>query len=188
MARVEPSGEGEGEGRRRHGKPQLRIDEARRWTAKALELAAAGEAGAVAAMMALLMNMRCSEIISRVARDVDDSARVLWITVSKTEAGRRTFEVPGVLVPHLRRVAEGKKAEALLFGRHWRDWPRAWVKRICDLAGVPRVCAHAMRGAHASLATERGVTAHAVAAALDHESETTTLRSYATPAAVATGR
>jgi hypothetical protein len=35
----------EGKGKRRHGKPQLRIDEARRWMAKAAELADAGEAG-----------------------------------------------------------------------------------------------------------------------------------------------
>jgi len=41
-----------GVGRRRHGKAQLRIDEARRWQAKALEFADQGEAGAVAAMMA----------------------------------------------------------------------------------------------------------------------------------------
>jgi hypothetical protein len=81
-----------------------------------------------------------------------------------------------------------KQPGALLFGRHWRDWPRHWVKHICEKAGVPKVCAHAMRGAHASLATERGITAHVVAAALGHESETTTFRSYATADSVAAGR
>ena len=34
-------------GKRRHGKPQLRVDEARRWQAKALQLAEEGEGGAV---------------------------------------------------------------------------------------------------------------------------------------------
>ena len=35
----------EGLGKRRHGKPQLRIDEARKWTATALELADKGTWG-----------------------------------------------------------------------------------------------------------------------------------------------
>ena len=65
----------EGKGKRRHGKPQLRIDEARRWMAKATELADGGEAGAVAAMMALLLGMRASEIVSRVVRDHDEGRR-----------------------------------------------------------------------------------------------------------------
>ena len=33
-----------------------------------------------------------------------------------------------------------------------RDWPRKWGKRVCAAAGVPVVCAHAMRGAHATRA------------------------------------
>jgi hypothetical protein len=69
-----------GRGKRRHGKPQLRIDESRRWLRVALQLADEGEEGAVAAMMTLLMNMRCSEIVNRIARDVDDEGRVLWIS------------------------------------------------------------------------------------------------------------
>jgi integrase len=59
-----------------------------------------------------------------------------------------------VLVPHLTRLAKAKKPDDRLFGVPWRDWPREWVKRIYDKAGVPVVCAHAMRGAHASLARE----------------------------------
>jgi integrase len=62
----------EGNERRRHGKVQLRIDEARKRMATAIEQADAGEAGAVAAMMALLLGMRASEITSRVVRHLDD--------------------------------------------------------------------------------------------------------------------
>ncbi|HVV53582.1 MAG TPA: hypothetical protein VHO06_28255 [Polyangia bacterium] len=36
-----------------------------------------------------------------------------------------------------------------------------------------------MRGLHGTLAVETGISAHAVAAALGHESVTTTLQSYA---------
>ena len=43
------------------------------------ELADVGDEGAVAAMMALVMGMRASEIVSRVVRDLDDDGRLLWI-------------------------------------------------------------------------------------------------------------
>ena len=66
----------EGVGRRRHGKPQLRIDESRKWLAVAVKRADTGDAGAVAAMMTLLLGVRASEVVSRVARDVDDDSPV----------------------------------------------------------------------------------------------------------------
>ena len=106
----------EGKGKRRHGKPQLRIDEARRWMAKATELADGGEAGAVAAMMALLLGMRASEIVSRVVRDLDDEGRQLWIPDAKTEAGKRTLRVPDVLRPYLQRLATGRQPDTRIFG------------------------------------------------------------------------
>src|SRR4029079_18029117 len=87
-----PLDEVEGVGRRRHGKEQLRIDEARKWQAKAIGLADKGESGAVAAMMCLVMGMRCSEIVSRVVRDLDDDGQLLWIPDSKTWAGRRKLQ------------------------------------------------------------------------------------------------
>ena len=99
-----------GVGRRRHGKAQLRIDEARRWQAKALQFADQGEEGAVAAMMSLLMGMRASEIVSRIVRDLDDEGRLLWIPETKTEAGKRTLPVPEVLQPYMQKIAERKGA------------------------------------------------------------------------------
>jgi integrase len=98
---------------------------------------------------------------------------------SKTEAGKRTLQVPDLLQDRLLELAEGKKPTDLLFGYHDRNWPRKWVVRICKAAGVPQVTAHGMRGLHGTLAVETGISAHAVAAALGHESVTTTLQSYA---------
>ncbi len=72
----------------------------------------------------------------------------------------------------------------MLFGQHWRDWPREWVQRICDLAKVPKVTAHGMRGLHSTLAVDAGVSSHAVANALGHESFATTAQSYAKPEAL----
>lgn len=90
-----------GIGKVRHGKEQLRIDEARRWMVEAKRQADAGQAGAVAAMMALVMGMRASEIVSRVVRDLDDGGTLLWIADSKTLAGRRKLQVPEFLQPSL---------------------------------------------------------------------------------------
>lgn len=178
----------EGVGRRKHGKEQLRINEARKWLAKAMKLADQGHDGAVAAMMTLLMGMRCIEVVSRIVRDVDDDGTLLWIPDSKTEKGKRTLRIPAPLRPYLRELAEGRPAGELLFGLHDRGWPRHWVQRICEEAEVPRVTAHGQRGLHSTLAVEAGETSRAVADALGHESFTTTARSYARPEAVENAR
>jgi integrase len=174
-----------GIGKIRHGKEQLRIDEARRWMVEARRQAEQGSAGAVAAMMSLVMGMRCTEIVSRVVRDLDDEGTLLWIPDSKTLAGRRKLQVPEFLQPYLVKLARGRASEAALFGEHWRDWPRKWVQRICKVAGVPKVTAHGMRGLHGTLAVDSGITSHAVASALGHESFKTTAESYAQREAVA---
>jgi integrase len=148
-------------------------------------LAEEGEAGAAFALLALAMGMRANEIVSRVVRDLDDDGKLLWIPDSKTEAGRKTLQVPELLRPLLKELGEGKSPEAKLFGHHWRDWVRKWVKRICEAAGVPNVTAHGMRGPHSTLAVENGVSAHVVAASLGHESISTTVQSYVKPEAVA---
>ena len=94
LMRTSPVAEIEGMGRRRRGKPQLRHDEAHVWLNRGEELAQQGETGAVAAMMTLLMGLRCSEIVGRVVRDLDQGGTVLWIPDSKTEAGKRKVKVP----------------------------------------------------------------------------------------------
>ena len=180
-----PLEEVKGIGKIRHGKEQLRIDEARRWMAEARRQAEQGSAGAVAAMMSLVMGMRCTEIVSRVVRDLDDEGTLLWIPDSKTLAGRRKLQIPEFLQPYLVRLAHGRASDAALFGGHWRDWPRRWVQQICKAAGVPKVTAHGMRGLHGTLAVDSGITSHAVASALGHESFKTTAESYAQREAVA---
>jgi integrase len=80
----------------------------------------------------------------------DDGGKLLWIPDSKTEAGRRTLQVPELLQSHLLAIAEGKPSEAKLFGHHWRDWVRKWVNRICQAAGLPKVTAHGMRATRRS--------------------------------------
>lgn len=191
--RVNPLAEVVGHGRRRHGKPQLRIDEARRLRAVCHREAARGDDGAVAVLLGLLMGLRAGEIVSRTVRDVDDGGRILWVDDNlamgfspKTAASRRPVsvweEVRGYLVARTR----GRSSEALLFpteedGAHWRDWVRRQTRRLCRMAEVPVVCAHSLRGFAATLNLLAGVPLAQVAAALGHESPTTTLQSYAAP-------
>jgi integrase len=82
--------------------------------------------------LALLPGMRVTEIVSRVVRDLDDDGRLLWIPDSKTEAGKRTQRIPEMLRAHLLRFTADRKPEALLFGQHWRDWPRESVQRMSE--------------------------------------------------------
>ncbi|MEO6955058.1 MAG: site-specific integrase, partial [Polyangia bacterium] len=142
----------------------------------------------VAAMMTLILGLRASEVVTRTVRDVDDDGSLLWIPSSKTDAGRRTVRIPTALRDHMLRLVKGRDADDLLFGRRWRDWPRKWVQRICSEAGVMKVSAHGMRGLHSTLAVDSGITGHAVAAALGHESFSTTTTSYARPEAVSNAR
>ena len=105
--------------------------------------------------------------------------------------GDRRFcvrRVPPMLRSYLKHLASGRASGDLLFGQHWRDWPREWVQGICAAVGVPTVCAHSMRGLHSTLAMDAGITGQAVAASLGHESLTTTVQSYAAPEAVAGAR
>jgi len=173
-----PLEEVQGVGRRRAGKDQLRIDEARQWYQTALSIAQAGEPGAVAALMTLLLGLRAQEVVAREVRDVDDGGHLLWIPDSKTEAGKRTLEIPEALRPLLLKLTESRDGRARLFPERDRHWVLRWVRAVCRKSGLRIVCAHAMRGLHGTMAIERGVTGHAVAAALGHESQAISFRHY----------
>jgi integrase len=175
---------------------ELRVAGARQWYAKALELAQAGDKGAIAGLVALLLGMRAGEIVSRRVSDLDYDQQpgdLLWIPCSKTPAGRRTLEVPDVLRPLLLALAEGKETDRHLleFRRgvpHDHAWVRKQVVRICRAAKVPEVTAHAMRGLLATITAERGLAGHLIAATLGHTSyEGMTLKAYARPGSHETG-
>lgn len=172
-------------GRVNVGKAQLRIDEARRLCAVLLQHAEA-DAGAVAVLLQLLLGLRSSEVLQRKVRDVDDGGRVLWIAAGKTRNARRRLLVPELLQPLLLRLTAGAAPDrSLICGEHGgaRGTDFLWhrVHRYCELAGVPRVCPHSLRGLHSTLALEAGATSGAVAAALGHGSFAVTARHYADP-------
>lgn len=179
-------------GRVKAGKPQLRIEEARRFTSAVIGYFEETQHPlAIGVLLALTMGLRTSEVMHRVARDLDDAGRCLWIDAGKTESARRRLDVPEPVQPYLNQLAAGKGPDDLLFGMSRRGGPRCrqkmWemVRRLCQRAGVPSVCTHSLRGLWATLAVQSGAASHAVAASLGHHSFVMTKRHYAQGSAVA---
>lgn len=183
-----PVKEVKGEGKRKRGKPQLRIDESRLFEAKCWELHAQGKIAGAVGIGALHLGTRITEMVSRPVRDLDDDGWLLWIPDSKTESGRRKLEIPADLRGILLQLAEGKQSHEPLFrgqrgAEHiTRHSACRMVKETCALAGVPIVSPHGLRGTHASIARENGTTPALVAAAIGHKSyDAVTARNYVAP-------
>jgi integrase len=166
-------------GSRSVGKPQLRTAEARRFQAVALTEGTPG----LASVVALRMGMRASEITGLIVRDLDEGT--MWITKAKTKRGIRRLDVPEDLLPYLLRLAAGRAPTEPLFGEVDRHWLHRHTVRICNLAGVPIVTPHGLRGTFATLAVGAGDTRRA-AEALGHDEKMTT-NVYAAPGAVQSG-
>ena len=177
-------------GRARRGKQQLRIDEARKLVAAALERAQALDAGSTAILMQIFLGLRPTEALVRVVRDLDDEGHILWVPFGKTRNARRRLQVPDALRAVLLLHAKDKPPDAPLLGpageaEHTRDLIRYRLRILCEQLGLPRVCPHSLRGLNATLALDAGATAHHVAAALGHSSFSTTARHYADASSVA---
>lgn len=182
-------------GQKRHGKPQLTINEARLLYGVCLREAERDD-GALAVLLALMMGLRAGEIVSRTVRDLDDGGRLLRVMpnealgfVPKTSRSKRAVPVPQVLQPLLLARTRHKLPGALLLvaeggGAHWRDWVSEQTRRLCRLTGVPVVCAHSLRGVASTAAVEAGVAVEAVASLLGHGSSRMTRQSYIRPGTV----
>lgn len=180
-----------GMGKARAGKPQLRVEEARRFTEAAVAAYGEGKRLAVGVLLALTMGLRTSEILNRVVRDVDDGGQYLWVDAGKSAKARRHLEVPAQIQPLLRRLIAGRDAYDPLFGvsevtgcRYKRQAMYWMTRALCRRAGIPSVCTHSLRGLWATLAVSSGVACQAVADSLGHQSFTMTQKHYAQPAAV----
>jgi len=114
---------------------------------------------------------------------------VLVIPRAKTRAGVRRLRIPDIPQPLLGALASDKEPNDALFGpTAHRWWLRLAVRRICGIAKTPVVSPHGLRGTHATLAVQAGVTGDAVAAALGHESFAVTTPHYAKPESVSGAR
>lgn len=180
---ADPFADIEAKGKRKRGKPQLRVDEARLLLNVTLAGAYAGDRGALLVALVLLTGFRATESATLSARDVDDDGRLLW-TDGKT--GERRMETPDELVDVLREVA---KEGGSIWPKQDRYWVYRQVRKWCKRAGVTVVPPHGLRGTHSTIAQEHGATAKIVAAALGH-GEAINQRAYtaAGTAAQATAR
>ena len=175
-------------GRKKAGKPQLRIEEAKRFTDAGLQhFETTKNPLAVAALVAITMGPRASEVLNRSVRDLDNGGKILVIDSGKNERAKRRLDVPLFLQPILLGLAQGREPLAKLFGLNekGRPWRRqslySTVRRICREAKVPEVCTHSLRGFWATTSVQIGTPSQAVAATLGHGSFAITERHYAAP-------
>ena len=182
-----------GVGKKRRGKVQLSLDEARRLSAICVAEAGRGDLGALATLACMLMAMRSSEIISRVVRDLDDGGKTIRIDDNETvgfqvknESSKRPVRVPKMLQPLIAAAVAGKAPSDPIFpgtieGRRSRQWLHTEVKRLCTLAGVQLVGPHALRGTMATAAAAAGELPEVVARVLGHTDQSMTLAHYIKP-------
>ncbi len=183
-AKANPFADVRAVGRTKRGKLQLRIDEARKLVTVAMQHASALDVGSTAAVMQIFLGLRPTEAVVRVVRDLDDEGRVLWVPFGKTHNAKRRLQVPEVLRQILTKHAAGKSPDSPLLGppgepMHKRFVVKYRLPRLCAEAGVPRVCAHSLRGLNATLALEAGAAPQSVAAALGHSTFAMTAKHYA---------
>lgn len=193
--RTNPLAEVRGIGAKRKGKVQPTIDEARVLWQTCLREAEQGDDGALAAAIAISMGLRAGEIVSRTVRDLDnrgadglpqhmriaDNEALGFET--KTSSSKRPILIPEELRALLVDRSRDKLPSALLFpsatgGLQWASWVNRQVHRLCRLANIPEVCAHALRGCSATAAAAAGATPQLVAAMLGHTSTAMTMGHY----------
>ena len=185
-------------GKKREGKEQLRMDEARLFLERALEIADGASLdgrptsqqrmAVLGAASALLLGFRNGEVVARTVRDLDDDGHVLWVQDAKTRAGTRRVEIPDALRTYLVKLAEGRDRTAQLFDGLTREGLRYWTRKLCRDLGLPRVTPHGLRGTHATASMRPHANPHEVAAALGHASFAVTERHYAKREAITSAR
>jgi integrase len=142
---------------------------------------AAEDDDACAVLVALVLGFRAHEVVGIAPRDLDGGGTLLWAAGTfdgKTRNATRPLKLPEVLRAPLVKRAE-LRSERLFPYRP--AWVRDATKRCCDAAGVPVVCAQALRGLNATLALEAGMAPELVARSLGHGSAQITKAAYALP-------
>jgi integrase len=109
----------------------------------------------------------------------------------KNTSSRHLFLHPQVQ-PLVAKLAAGRSAEALLFGKHGYKAEaqnlRRKVHQICAAAGVPSVTTHSLRGWYATSVYQRSLDPSQTAAMLGHSDFGMTEHSYLDPSAAARAR
>lgn len=174
-----------GVGIKNRGKPQLSGDELVLLMAECFRVphTVTGDLQrALAVELAFIYGMRAGEIVALRGRDVDLDATILRVmphesseTRGKTLTAKRILDVMPGSRPRLRTLLQAFGRDRKLLDYH-PSWVTSSVRTMAKRAGIlsdesdklqwRRCSAHALRGAHSSLATRHGQTAAAVAVAL----------------------
>ena len=166
-------------GRKAHGKKQLRLDDTAKLFDYCVSVAEVSD-DACAVLIGLVLGLRASEIVGLTKTDLDAAGTLVWISKSKTQAGVRPVRLPEVLqVPLKIRSDRSKKETGWRLLPYSRWWVRAATHRVCRLARVPKITAHALRGGGATEALEAGESPEVVAKWLGQKGTDTLRRSYA---------
>lgn len=187
-----------GIGKKKRGKPQFTGDQARQWYAFVMDKAGRRSNGperresdaAIGLLMVITMALRQGDVTKRLVQDVDLDATVLRVTGGKTEKSNRPRKIPDELRPLLKRVANGRAAQDVLFpantesGMHTINWLWSAQKRFCKAAGVPYVPPHGLKGTAGSILAETGELSDKIADHLSHTHKSMTERHYIAPGIV----
>lgn len=188
----------EGEGKTRKRKFQLRKDGMRLWLRCAFRRARAEgddwktrsrREGAIAALIAFYQTPRAAAIMAIRVGDIDNGGTELITPWLKTDNSEGRMDLAKPLRPLIAKLARGRSAEEFLITTA-RD-PKAVCRHaesICNEAGIAKITAHGLRGAHASLATKRGDSVQTIVDTLGDGSEAVVREHYIDPAAAAEGR
>ena len=182
-------------GKPRRGKLQPRVDEARKLYAELFRAAWAGESRAGCLIVQILQGARSSEVWGLHVRDLEADGTRLQVAADggKTANATRTLEIDvPALRDLLRHFSQGKQPGDYLFERtcalgSTNTMLHKYLRHVCDRLKIPRVCPHALRGLHATLAVQQGVSSRVVAGVLGHGSDEITRRHYIAPGAENTG-
>lgn len=154
-------------GKKRKRKFQHRIDEAAKLY-KHLVQQADHDDGALGVLIALVLGFRAYEVVGITRRDIDAGGTVLWAAGDgdgKTEGATAPVVLPEELRAPLMKRAELRSGRLLPYRP---PWVRENTIKACRAAGVPTVCAQALRGMHATVGLEAGTSPEAVAKTLRH--------------------
>jgi integrase len=167
-------------GVRKRGKPQFLTErEMLAFQGEAFRRARAGDVCALAALLGLFCGLRSCEVRALEGKHVD-LHRIIRVPATKTERGRPVK----VLIDEMWGMVEERAASGgKLVPRGWKALVES-VKSIGRAAGVSNaddLVFHSLRGAFATLATEKLAAFEAVAAAMGHTSYVITGAHYATP-------
>lgn len=162
-----------------------------------------------AVLLALCCGLRLGEVGALELSDVNwqecsiDIQRALKYTPAtgsfigdpKTDAGRRTVDLPAGMMTLLEETRKYHVDAAAFLGDRWRgtgrivsawdgtplhhDTPSKWFRKFADRNGFEGVRFHDLRHTHATLLFASNIDAVAVASRLGHEDASTTLQFYA---------